>query len=447
MSDAVLDRESLWEATTPTTEHPALAFNVRVNVAVVGGGVAGVTSAFLLKKLGQSVALLDGSRCGAGQSGRTVGHAIAAPDLSLSTLVDAVGTDSARWVWEAGSAALSRIRAIVREERINCQFGWVPAFLCASPDADSATRRRDLEREFEIAHALGIDASFQASLPGLGLPGVRFDGQARLNPLAYLRVLVDQLPGSGSYVFEDTPVDAIEGEGPFVLRSGDCKVTADFVILATHASVNDLQMPEDSPAVQVRLARTYLAGGSSTHSIPLAEGLYWGMADHPYGCLRVDRQDGQTLVIAAGRERFAHDISDPRQMFRSLDQRFADRAPGVLATHRWSGYLVESEDRLPCIGEIAPGRCLATAFGDNSLTFGTLGGMLAADAALRRPNPWRELFALSRFTERASARPRTPLPATAGRRPAHDATSFAALTHQGVAFAHEDGALPSGCPY
>ena len=76
MTDAVLDRASLWEAMTPMAEHPALAFNVRVNVAIVGGGIAGVTSAFLLKKLGQTVALIDGDQCGAGQSGRSSGHAM-----------------------------------------------------------------------------------------------------------------------------------------------------------------------------------------------------------------------------------------------------------------------------------------------------------------------------------------------------------------------------------
>src|SRR5688572_15677947 len=86
MTDTRLDRTSLWDATTPMAEHPALAFNVRVNVAIVGGGVAGVTSAYLLKRLGQSVALVDAYQCGSGQTGRHAGHITAVPQFRMTTL-------------------------------------------------------------------------------------------------------------------------------------------------------------------------------------------------------------------------------------------------------------------------------------------------------------------------------------------------------------------------
>jgi glycine/D-amino acid oxidase-like deaminating enzyme len=435
------DRRSLWEATAAVAEHPALAFNVRVNVAVIGGGVAGATSAYLLKRLGRTVALVDGYRCGLGQTGRTAGHVMAAPTLDVSSLVDRLGADRTRALWDAGGAAIARIRSIVRDERINCQFAWVPAYLRLGATDTSTNGREDLVRQAALAESLGIDAAVVTHVPGLGRPALRFGGQARLHPLNYLRVLVDQVPGAGSYVFEDTHIDTIEGTGPFIVRSGEYRITADVVIAATHHRLLEAapwQVPE------LRVARAYVVAGTAPgHHID--DGLYWDQEDLPYGCLRVDRQDDQTLALIGGRDASVQEVSDARAIFRMLSERLMDRVPGAIPEYQWSAHTVETPDGLPCLGAVGPGQIVAMACGDNSLTFGTLGGMIAADLVLGRANPWAHLFSPGRFGT-AAVSGRLDMPATAGRRPRHDSASFEALTHQDVAFAHTDGALPLGCP-
>jgi glycine/D-amino acid oxidase-like deaminating enzyme len=435
------DRRSLWEATATVAEHPALAFNVRVNVAVIGGGVAGTTSAYLLKRSGRTVALVDSHRCGLGQTGRTAGHVMAAPTLDVSALVDRLGLNRTRALWDAGSPAIARIRSLVRDERINCQFAWVPAYLQPGAARESASSRDELERQAALAESLGIDASVVGHVPGLGRPGLRFAAQARLHPLNYLRVLVDSVPGAGSYVFEDTHIDVVEGTGPFIVRSGEYRITADVVIAATHDRVFEnagWQMPE------LRVSRAYVVAGTAPGH-PIDDGLYWDSEDLPYGCLRVDRQDDQTLALIGGTDAAAQQVSDARAVFGMLSDRLAERVPGARAEFQWSAHTVSTSDGLPCIGAVAPGQIVAMACGDNSLTFGTLGGMIAADAVLGRGNPWGSLFGPSRFNTTAT-RERPELPATAGRRPRHDSASFEALTQQDVAFAHTDGALPPGCP-
>jgi glycine/D-amino acid oxidase-like deaminating enzyme len=149
----------------------------------------------------------------------------------------------------------------------------------------------------------------------------------------------------------------------------------------------------------------------------LNEGLYWDYDDDSFRCLRIDWQDDNTLALVGAHEPFSQEVSDGRAAFRTLGERLAERVPGVQPTCRWSGYVVEAPDQLPCVGEVAPGRLIVTGLGDNSLVSGTLGGMVAADAALRRSNPWRELFALDRFSQRAARRP----------------SSFGALLEQEVA--------------
>lgn len=446
MSDPVLDRLSLWEATTAMSEHPELAFNVRVNVAIVGGGVAGVTAAYLLKKAGRSVALIDGNQCGLGQSGRTTGHVASLPDWRPTALIERHGAERTRLLWEAGNSAIARIRAIVRDERINCQFAWVPAYLQAGPDLELASMRDDLLREVSAAESLGLDLTYREYVPGTGRPGVRFDGQARLHPLNYLRVLVDQLPGAGSYVFEKTYVDAVDGDGPFVVRCGEYKVTADYVVAATHDRVfRSMWAPGDPGVPDLRVARTYVVGGL-TGAQTLDEGLYWHLDDGSFDCMRLDRQEDQTLALAGIREPFGQELSEARSAFRLLSDRLTDRIPGVEIQHRWSGYVVETADGLPCVGEVSPGRFVAAALGENSLTFGTLAGMLTTDLMLGRPNPCRSCFDPERFSSREHGRLEQTIGAGPGRQ-ARGRQTFASLTHQDVAFAHTDEALPPTCVY
>jgi glycine/D-amino acid oxidase-like deaminating enzyme len=434
------NRRSLWEATAAVAEHPALAFNVRVNVAVIGGGVAGTTSAYLLKRSGRTVALVDSGRCGLGQTGRTAGHVMAAPELDVASLVARLGPDRTRALWDAGGAAIARIRSIVRDERINCQFAWVPAYLSLSARNASTQVGDELARQEALAESLGIDAAVVTHVPGLGRPGLRFAGQARLHPVNYLRVLVDQVPGGGSYVFEDTHIDAIEGSGPFIVRSGEYRITADVVVAATHHRLLPSvgwEMPD------LRVARAYVVAGTAPGHL-IDDGLYWDHEDLPYGCLRVDRQGDQTLALIGGTDASAHEVSDARAIFRMLSDRLVDRVPGASPEYQWSAHTVATPDGLPCLGAVAPGQIVAMACGDNSLAFGTLGGMIAADVVLGRSSPWGALFSPDRFSTGAMGRP--DMPATAGRRPRRDSASFEALTHQDVAFAHTDGALPPGCP-
>jgi glycine/D-amino acid oxidase-like deaminating enzyme len=173
------------------------------------------------------------------------------------------------------------------------------------------------------------------------------------------------------------------------------------------------------------------------------EGLYWDCDVRSSGCLRLDRQEGQTLALVGLRESFSSEISDARATFRLLTDRLVARVPGVEALHRWAGYVVDTADGLPCVGEVAPGRFVATALGENSLTFGTLAGMLVADLAAGRTNVCQALFAPHRFLP-ASSRHAALRETTAGSgRPPRSRPSFATLTHQDVAFAHTDEALPS----
>lgn len=390
MFDRINQGESCWAATTEMPSFPALDRALGVDVVVIGAGVTGITAAHLLKQAGIRVALVEGYRCGSGQTGRSTAHLTAITDMPFTRLVDRLGADRARSMWEAGFAALARIRAEIRDARIHCNFAWVRGCLHASDSQPPAEARVGLTQEAAMANALGIDAAYVDQVSGLARPGVWFDGQARLNPLRYLSVLLERIDGDGSHVFEHSPVDEIDAER-MTVHCGGFTIAARYIVVATHVPIRSALPSTDVPRPATDLATTYVISGTAPRG-QFEEGLYWEQCDPPYEYLRIDRDGPQDLVVAGGIDHAGTDTTTALDRFARLERRLALRVPGLRIDHRWSGSIVESADGRPYIGEIQPGVFIATGFGGNGMTYGTLAGMMAVDAARGAHSPWADLF-------------------------------------------------------
>lgn len=388
--------DSPWRVNTHTTTFPTLRRDVRVDVAVIGGGIMGLTAAYLLKREGLTVAVLERDHCGAGATGSTTAHLTAVPETRLRALVDQVGADGTQVIWDAGFAALARIRSIVRDERINCRFSWLPAYLYASRRRDIVEARLELAEDVEIAHALGIDALMVDAVPGISRPGLAFENQARLHPLSYLHVLASRIPGEGSHIFENSEVMAVE-DRPVALRVGDFRVRADYVVVATHwpAAGTLRDAPDLIETFGLSQSTTYAVRGTAPH-VDLAPGLFWESGIAGYEYLRVDRCGEFDEVLLGGHDRQLSTAEDVAAIHAALEQRAAELAPDIRISHRWSGPIIETDDRIPVIGEVAPGRFIGTGFGGNGMTYGTLAAMMATDAIQGRKSPWADVFGLSR---------------------------------------------------
>lgn len=390
-----MDTRPVWIDTAELPEFPTLDRDLAVDVVVVGGGITGITAAYLLKRAGRTVALLERGRCAGADTGHTTAHVTCVTDLGLVELAKRFGNDTARAVWDAGGAAIDQIVALVRAEEIDCGFHWVPAWLHAPLNGATTKDAASLQAEADLARLLGIRASFVPAVPFFGLPGVKFPKQALFHPRRYLAALLRRIEGGGSHVFEGTAAEEFSDE-PMSVKAAGHTIRCDYLVLATHTPLMGRTGLVSSMLFQTKLALyTSYASSAQLPSGLIPEGSYWDRSD-PYHYLRVERGDGHDTAIFGGEDHKTGQETATTQAFARLEERLRSFAPTAIVDHRWSGQVVETSDGLPFIGETAPRQFAATGFAGNGMTFGTLGAMMAVDAALGRDNPWRELFAIDR---------------------------------------------------
>jgi glycine/D-amino acid oxidase-like deaminating enzyme/nitrite reductase/ring-hydroxylating ferredoxin subunit len=390
-----LDTTPYWMSVHPRS-FSKLEQDLDVDVVVVGAGITGITAAFLMKAAGLRVALLERSRAASADTGHTTAHLTYVTDHRLSELVTHFGREHARAVWDAGRLAIRQIQSTIEAEDIACDFQVVPGYLhepvSVGRDAHGSVPFRD---EAALAKELGFDAAYLESVPFVETPGIRFEAQALFHPRKYLAGLLRAIPGDGSHVFEDTIVDDIGGD-PLRVQAGAHTVQCDHVVIATHSPLMGKANPVVATLLQTKLALyTSYAIGGRVPAGRLPAGSFWDTAD-PYHYLRVDRQRGMDYVIFGGEDHKTGQVADTAGCFASLEATLHDLVPDIDLTHWWSGQVIETNDGLPYIGETAPRQFVATGFGGNGMTFGTLAGMMARDSALGRSNPWLDLFDVNR---------------------------------------------------
>ena len=388
------DTTSHWLRSAQLPTYPALNRDLEVDVAIVGGGIVGITTAYLLKSAGLTVALVDRQRCAQADTGHTTAHLTMVTDLPITDLVRNVGADQARAVWDAGRIAIDQIQSHVQNEEIACDFRRVPGYLHEALNGKGATAD-ELQAQADRARALGFDAVFEREIPYFKRAGVRFADQALFHPLKYLAGLLRAIPGDGSHVFEHTNADEICDE-PLSIKSGQRTILCTYLVIATHNPLTGTHNLVSATLFQTKLALyTSYALGGKLPSGEVPPGLYWDTAD-PYHYLRVEPRRGYDYAVFGGEDHKTGQVEDTRQCYAALEKTATALLPSLEITDRWSGQVIETHDGLPYIGESAERQFVATGFAGNGMTFGTLAAMMARDAALGRSNPWSDLLSVDR---------------------------------------------------
>jgi glycine/D-amino acid oxidase-like deaminating enzyme/nitrite reductase/ring-hydroxylating ferredoxin subunit len=384
-----------WVDSAPIQKFPKLQRNANVDVLVVGAGVTGITTAYLLKVAGLRVALIERERVASIDTGHTTAHLTYVTDVQLQELARNFGRDHAQAAWDAGAAAVDEIERIVCEEEIECEFTRVPAYLHVRTGDRSKREVSSIKKQADLAAELGFDATYVSSAPYFNLPAVRFANQAKFHPRKYLRALVERIPGNRSYVFEKSAVTEFDAEKRRAKANSNW-ISFDRVVMATNNPLVGLASIVSATLLQTKLfLYTSYALGARVPSDTVPEALFWDTRD-PYDYLRVDRHRRFDYLIYGGEDHKTGQEKRPQKAFVRLWRRLKKLVPQARVDYRWSGQIISTPDGLPYIGENAERQFVATGYCGNGITFGTISALMVRDWATGTKNPWADLFAVDR---------------------------------------------------
>ena len=382
-------------------EYPELGSNVHVDVCVIGAGIAGLSTAYMLTQAGKSVVVLDDGPVAGGMTQMTTGHLVNMHDDRYFELEKLHGAEGARLAAESHTAALERIQAIVRKEEIDCDFARVDGFLFLAEGDSTDT----LDRELAAAHRAGLAGVRQAAGAPFGTwitgPCLVIPDQAQFHPLKYLAGLARAIERDGGRIYCNSHADHVEGGVPGVVHVGKHVVTGDAIVVATNVPINDLLAihPKQAPYM------TYvIAARVPRASVPKA--LAWDTGD-PYHYIRIHPLEDADLLIIGGEDHKTGQAQDAAERHARLERWARERFPmmGPLE-YAWSGQVMEPMDYLAFIGRNPMDHdniFVVTGDSGMGLTHGTIAGMLITDLIFERRNPWATLYDPSRVRVRAAA--------------------------------------------
>ncbi|HEX2255777.1 MAG TPA: FAD-dependent oxidoreductase [Afifellaceae bacterium] len=387
MPDDPQDR-SYWNATASAPDFPQLSGNIHVDVAIVGGGIVGVTTARMLKDLGLTAAIIEARRVGRQVTGKSTAKVTSQHSVKYQTLERKFGEERARLYAEAQETGIRTIQDLAARHAIDCDLEPKAAFVYTHDEKQVET----LEKEAETARRLGLPASLvrDTGLPFNVLAALRFDGQAQFHPTKYVAGLARTIPGDGCHVFENSR--ALEWE-PTRVVTHTGSVTARHVVMATHLPLGQIggyyaqAYPYAEPVIAARIGR-------------VPDGMFINV-EEPSHSIRTHRRDnGDIYGIAAGTAFKPGHTDEERQHFQEIERWLAESFDAGPVEHRWVNEDYTPMDSAPFVGwssSRGDAYLVATGFAAWGISNGTAAGMILADLAAGRENSWLDLFDASRI--------------------------------------------------
>ncbi|KQL53867.1 (2Fe-2S)-binding protein [Heyndrickxia shackletonii] len=385
--------EPLWRDKIDFPKFSQLNEDIEVDVTVVGGGITGITTAYLLVKEGFKVALIEAGNLLNGTTGHTTAKITAQHGLIYDELIQTIGGESARLYYEANNNAITFIRDMVKEHNIECDFTNEDAFIYTNSD-DYINK---LKNEMIAYEKLGIKGEISDRVPAdfSVKAALKMSNQAHFHPLKYLKPLVEYIVSNGGVIFEKTTATDVDTEEKLKVRtSGGPSVICRYVCACSHFPFYDglgfyptRMYAERSYIIAIKPEKEFNGG------------MYIN-AEQPTRSLRTAMLGDEELLLIGGENHKTGQGISTILHYQALEN-FAEETFGIKEyLFRWSAQDLTTLDKVPYIGQITGGHpniFVATGFRKWGMTNSTVAANLLKDLIMEKENPYRDLYTPSRF--------------------------------------------------
>lgn len=392
------------DSTGKPLEFKPLNQNLETDVVVIGGGIAGVSTAYCLLKSGKKVVLVEDGFIASGETGRTSAHLASAVDDGFTELERMFGEEGTKLFIESHQSAIDFIEKTVLMEQIDCDFKRVNGYLFLHPN-DSKTK---LDDEMKAAQKAGLIVRKLDHVPGLKTDEgecLEFGQQAQFHPLKYIKALCEIIIAKGGKIFTQTHAEDISHMG--IVTDKGFNVRAQHVVVATNTPVNN----KFTMHLKQYPYRTYVIA-STIEKGNLPPALWWDSGDYnvndvlpPYHYVRTENYDDDYDLLITGGEDHPTALADfekvpEEERFLILEEWTRKHFDIDKVIYTWSGQIMEPMDSIGFIGRNPHDKSnvyIITGDSGNGLTHATVGGMLITDMINGKKNKWEDLYDPSRF--------------------------------------------------
>jgi len=364
-------------------KYPSLEGDISADVAIVGSGMAGTLSAYLLAKEGKKVVMIDKGDIESATTSYTTGWITTDLDTDIADLIKMYGEKGEKNIWDSGNRSIDLIENIIKEENIECEFVRCPVYMYAT----SSKEDKQLNSEFEAARSIGIEIKKEEKpLEGISSTSyIEIPQQAKFHALKFLIAVQKAAVRYGAQIFHNTEALSIEGIDSVKVATKKGTISAGYSVMATHKPFQNLKELFGIRGVY----KSYVYEIDIPKGL-IKEGMYLDLAN-PYHYFRIDPMQGHDRMIVGG-EDHRQELKMPEEKnYRALEEYVKDVLFGkeYRIVKKWTGGILENVDGLPCIGvfsEDTPRQLMITAFSGNGMHFSMIAGGIIRDIVLGKNN-------------------------------------------------------------
>jgi glycine/D-amino acid oxidase-like deaminating enzyme len=384
-------KEATWEADVKRPQYSRLEKDITADVCIMGAGLTGLLSAYLLAEKGYTVAVLEKDEIGSGATSVTTGFLTQAVDTDFQDLIGMIGKRETAYVLESHGKAIDLIEHLAKKEGIECEFVRCRNTLYAVDETEAMA----LEKEAEALKSFDAPIAFERSpvLPFSSTAALHFENQGKYHAMKFLAGLAKASEKKGVQIFMKSEAKELEPDGKLV-RTPRGSVRAEWIISATYS-------PFGEPA-GLFLKKAMYVSYLYEYEIPkeaLPEQMFEDL-DNPYHYFRVDRGEKKDRLVVGGEDHRADIPAKEAKQQAALDSYVEKTFAGVplKKVRQWTGGILEPIDGLAYIGPYGHDHVMyGFGFSGSGMTYAPIAAMIFRDIIAGKENTWKKVYETTRM--------------------------------------------------